>query len=172
MDACLFNALDVIVENYGILVDFTLEAWETACWAIVFPLLEYLISNRPLLQFMPIEDLVGNAELLRRILEHYKYRVDNFTTDEEIKPLISGPVRRYLTFGQLKSLVSEALNELTKDKNIGNLKLPVYINLLRSAAHQYVKDLERIRGKDSQELPDTKLKELELDIEAVKGFFR
>jgi len=29
MDACLFNALDVIVENYGILVDFTLEAWES-----------------------------------------------------------------------------------------------------------------------------------------------
>jgi len=28
-DACLFNALDVIVENCDILVDFTLEAWES-----------------------------------------------------------------------------------------------------------------------------------------------
>ena len=118
---------------------------------------------------MPTEDLVGNAELLKRVLEHYKYRVDNFTTDEEIKPLISGPVRRYLTFGQLKSLISEALIELTKDRNTANLKLPLYSDLLRSAASQYVKDLERIREKASQELPDTKLKELELDMDAVKA---
>jgi hypothetical protein len=121
---------------------------------------------------MPIEDLVGNTELLKRVLEHYKYRLDNFTTDEEIRPLISGPVRRYLTFGQSKSLVSEALNELTKDRNTANLKLPLYSDLLRSAAHQYVKDVERIKEKASQELPDTKLKELELDMEAVKACLR
>jgi len=119
---------------------------------------------------MPIEDLVGNTELLKRVLEHYKYRLDNFATDDEIKPLLSGPIRRYLTFGQSKSLVSEALNELTKDRNTLNLKLPLYKDLLKAAASQYVKDLERIREKASQELSDTKLKELELDIEALKGF--
>lgn len=119
---------------------------------------------------MPIEDLVGNTELLKRVLEHYKYRLDNFTTDEEIKPLISGPVRRHLTFGQLKSLISEALNELTKDRDTANLKLPLYSDLLRSAARQYVRDLERIREKASQKLPDTKLKELELDMKAVKAY--
>jgi hypothetical protein len=121
---------------------------------------------------MPIEDLVGNTELLKRVLEHYKYRLDNFTTDDEIKPLLSGSIRRYLTFGQSKSSVSEALNELTKDRNTVNLKLPLYSELLRSAASQYVKDLERIREKASQELSDTKLRELELDIEALKGFLR
>ena len=121
---------------------------------------------------MPIEDLVSNTELLKRVLEHYKYRLDNFANDEEIKPLISGPVRRYLTFGQSKSLVSEALNELAKDKETVNLKLPVYSELLRSAASQYVKDLERVREKVSQELSDTKLRELELEIEALKGFLR
>jgi hypothetical protein len=121
---------------------------------------------------MPIEDLVGNTELLKRVLEHYKYRLDNFTSDEEIKPLISGPARRYLTFGQLKSSISEALTELTKDRNTANLKLPLYNDLLMSAAHQYVKDLERIKEKASQELPETKLTELELDIEAVKGCLR
>ena len=121
---------------------------------------------------MPIEDLVGNTELLKRVLEHYKYRLDNFTSDEEIKPLISGPARRYLTFGQLKSLISEALTELTKDRNTANLKLPLYSDLLRSAAHQYVKDLERIEEKTRQEMPDTKLIELELDIEAVKECLR
>ena len=118
---------------------------------------------------MPIEDLVGNTELLKRVLEHYKYRLDNFTNDQEIKPLISGPVRRYLTFGQLKSLISQALNELTKDRNTANLKLPLYSDLLTSAARQYLKDLERIKEKASQELTDTKLAELESDIEAVKG---
>ena len=117
---------------------------------------------------MPIEDLVGNAELLKRVLEHYKYRLDNFTTHEEIKPLLSSPLRRYLTFGQLKALISEALNELTKDANIASLKLPLYSDLLRSAARQYVKDLETIKEKASQELPETKLTELELDIETVK----
>jgi hypothetical protein len=121
---------------------------------------------------MPIEDLVVNTELLKRVLEHYKYRLDNFTNDEEIKPLISGPVRRYLTFGQLKALVSEALNELTKDRETANLKLPLYSDLLRSAARQYVKDLERIKEKASQELPETKLRELGLDIESVKGYLR
>ena len=121
---------------------------------------------------MPIEDIVGNAELLKRVLEHYRYRLDNFTSDEEIKPLISGPVRRYLTFGQLKSQVSEALIELTKDRNIANAKLPLYGDLLRSAARQYVKDLERIREKAGQELPDGKLREMELDIEAAKEYLR
>src|SRR3989304_5371035 len=118
---------------------------------------------------MPIEDLVGNTELLMRVLEHYKYRLDNFTNDEEIKPLISGPVRRYLTFGQLKSLISQTLNELTKDRNTTNLKLPLYSDLLISAARQYLKDLERIKEKTSQELAETKMTELEVDIEARKG---
>ena len=105
-------------------------------------------------------------------MEHYRYRLDNFTNDEAIKPLISGPVRRYLTFGQLKSLASEAMNDLTKDRDTANLKLPLYSDLLKSAARQYVKDLERIKEKTSQELPDAKLKELELDIEAVKECLR
>jgi hypothetical protein len=121
---------------------------------------------------MPIENLVGNTELLKRVLEHYKYRLDNFTNDEEIKPLISGPVRRYLTFGQLKASISQAFNELTKDRNTANLKLPLYSDLLISAARQYVKDLERIKEKAIQELPDTKLTELELDIEALKVCLR
>jgi len=121
---------------------------------------------------MPIEDLVSNTELLKRVLEHYKYRLDNFANDEEIKPLISGPVRRYLTFGQLKSSISQALNELTKNKDTAKLKLPLYSDLLRSAACQYVKDLERIKEKASQELSDTKLDEWELDIKAVKECLR
>jgi hypothetical protein len=100
--------------------------------------------------------------------EHYKYRLDNFSNDEEIKPLIRGPVKRYLTFGQLKSQVSEALNELTKARNTANLRLPLDSDLLRSVARQHRKDLERIREKASQELPDTKLIELELDIETAK----
>jgi hypothetical protein len=121
---------------------------------------------------MPIEDLVGNMELLKRILEHYRYRLDNFTTDEEIKPLMSRPVRQYLTFGQLKSSISEAMNELSKDRNTASLKLPLHRDLLMSAARQYVKDLERIKEKASQELPDTKLTELESDIEALKDCLR
>jgi hypothetical protein len=102
-------------------------------------------------------------------LEHYKYRLDNFTNDEEIKPLISRPVRQHLTFGELKSSISEAMNELTKDRNTASLKLPLYSDLLRSAARQYAKDLERIREKASQEFGDIKLRELESDIEALKG---
>jgi hypothetical protein len=121
---------------------------------------------------MPIEDLLDNSELLTRVLEHYRFRLDNFTSNEEIKLMISGPVRRYLTFGRLKSQVTEALNELTKDRNAANLKLPLYIDLLRSAASQYVKDLERIREKANEELPEMKLRELESDTEAVKACLR
>ena len=121
---------------------------------------------------MPIENLVGNTELLKRVLEHYKYRLDNFTNDEAIKPLLSGPVRRYLTFGQLKSLISEAMIELTKDRDTANLKLPLYSDLLMAAARQYLKDLERIKEKASQDLLDNKLTELESDIEALKECLR
>jgi hypothetical protein len=45
---------------------------------------------------MPIEDLLGNTELLKRVLEHYRSRLENFTNDEEIKPLLSEPVREHL----------------------------------------------------------------------------
>jgi hypothetical protein len=64
------------------------------------------------------------------------------------------------------------LNELTKDRGTANLKLPLYSDLLRSAARQYVTDLERIKEKASQELPDAKVNELRLDIEAVKRILR
>ena len=120
---------------------------------------------------MPLVDLVGDRDLLKRILEHYKYRLENFTDDEDIKPLMSGPVRRYLTFGQLKTLVSQALNELTENGNAANLNLPQYSDLLKSAANQYVRDLERIKNKSGQEL-DTKLSELESDLESVNKYLR
>jgi len=125
-----------------------------------------------LLRHMPIEDLVGNTELLKRVLEHYRYRLDNFTSDEGVKPLMSGPMRRHLTFGQTKSMVSEALIELTKDSETAKLKLPLYSDLLRSAVRQYLEDLERIKEKVRQDLPDSKLSEIELDIEAVKECLR
>jgi hypothetical protein len=115
---------------------------------------------------MAIEDLIRNTELLKRVLEHYKYRLENFTDDEDIKPLISGPAIRYLTFGHLKTLLSQALNELTEHGNTANLNLPEYTTLFRSAANQFVKDLERIKKKSSQEL-DTRLAELESDLETV-----
>ena len=121
---------------------------------------------------MPIDDLLGNTELLKRILEHYKYRLDNFPSDVEIKPLLSGPIRRHLTFGRLKSSISEALTELTKENNAAKLKSPTYSDLVISAARQYLKDLERIKEKTGQDLPDTKLKELESDIEATKACLR
>jgi hypothetical protein len=64
------------------------------------------------------------------------------------------------------------LNELTKDRGSANLKLPLCSDFLRSAARQYVTDLERIKEKASQELPDAKVNELRLDIEAVKRILR
>src|SRR5271167_875611 len=103
---------------------------------------------------MPVPDLVDNRDLLRRILEHYKHRLENFTDVEDIKPLMSGLVRRYLTFGQLKTLVSQALNELIEHGNAANLNLPQYSDLLRSATSLYIRDLERIKQKSSEELPD------------------
>lgn len=120
---------------------------------------------------MPLVDLLGDRDLLKRILEHYKYRLENFTDDEDIKPLISGSVRQYLTFGQLKTLLSQALNELTEHGNAANLNQPQYSDLLRSAANQYVRDLERIKKKSSQEL-DTRLAELESDLETVNKYLR
>jgi hypothetical protein len=121
---------------------------------------------------MAIEDLIEDTELLKRVLEHYKFRLDNFVNDEEIKTVVSGPVRRYLTFGQWKSLVSQALNELTKDPISTKTKLPKYSDLLRSATSQYVNDLERIKERANQRLQDIKLRELESDLETLNRYLR
>jgi len=118
---------------------------------------------------LPLADIVGDKDLLKKILEHYKYRLENFTNDEAIKPSMSGPLRRYLTFGQMKTLLSKALNELTEHGNAANLNQPQYSDLLRSAANQYVRDLERIKKKSDQEL-DTRLAELESDLEMVDKY--
>jgi len=121
---------------------------------------------------LPLVDLLGDRDLLKRILEHYKYRLDNFVNDEEINSVISGPIRRYLTFGQLKPLVSEALNELTKDSSTPNVKLPRYSDLLRSATCQYINDIERVKERAKQQLSDIKLTELESDLEALNRYLR
>jgi|SRR5208282_2770194 len=121
---------------------------------------------------MAIEDLIRNTELLKRVLEHYKFRLDNFVNDEEIKSVVSGPIRGYLTFGQLKALVSQALNELTKNPSTANVKLPRYSDLLRSATSQYVNDLERVKERTNQQLSDIKLTELESDLEELNRYLR
>jgi len=117
---------------------------------------------------MPIQDLAKNTELLNRVLTHYKHRLDNFTSNEEIKPLMSRPARQQLTFGELKASISDIMNELKKG-NTAEQNLSLYSDLLLSAARQYLKDLERIKEKTRQDLPDTKLTELELEIEAIKA---
>jgi uncharacterized protein YjiS (DUF1127 family) len=50
------------------------------------------------------------------------------------------------------------------------VNLSKYEDLLRSAASQYVKDLEWIKRKCTQELSDIGLKELEAELEAVKQY--
>ena len=121
---------------------------------------------------MAIEDLSRDTELLKRVLEHYKFRLDNFVNDEEIRSVVSGPIRRYLTFGQLKPLVSQALNELSKDSSTADAKLPRYTDLLMSATSQYVNDLERVKERANHQLPDIKLRELESDLEALNRYLR
>jgi hypothetical protein len=118
---------------------------------------------------MPIEELVGNTELLKRVLEHYRSRLENFTNDAEIKPLLSEPVRQHLTFGHLKSSIIYALDELAKGADTTKLKSPPYSDLVISAARQYLKDLEQIKEKTGRDLPDVKLEELESDIEITKA---
>ena len=55
-----------------------------------------------------LRDLRGSSiELCRTCLSR------NFTTVEEIKSLLSRPLRRSLAFGQLEASISEALNDLT-----------------------------------------------------------
>jgi hypothetical protein len=121
---------------------------------------------------MTIEDFSRDTELLKRVLEHYKFRLDNFVNDEEIKSVVSGPIRRYLTFGQLKPLVSQALNELSKDPSTADAKLPSYSDLLMSATSQYVNDLERVKERANRQLPDIKLRELESDLQALNRYLR
>lgn len=132
---------------------------------------ESLIADVIPVIVMSLPDIDENRDLLRRILEHYKYRLENFTGDEDLKPLMSGPVRRCLTFGQLKTLSSQALNEFTEHGNAANLNLPQYSELIRSAINQYVRDLERIKKKSGQEL-DAKLAELESEIGAANRYQR
>jgi 5-formyltetrahydrofolate cyclo-ligase len=110
-----------------------------------------------------------DRQLLRRILEHYKHRLDEFLQDEKIKPLASGHLAKHIT--DLKREVDTALAALTSlqsdlDTEIRNW-VRVHADVLRPAVAQYKKDAKQLLEEAREKLSEPNLRELEIELARI-----
>ena len=108
-----------------------------------------------------------DRELLKRILEHYKHRLDGFLQDPNIKPVASAHFTKHIT--ELKQKVDDALTEL------GSLKTDTDINnwarrhhyILKPAVSQYEKDAKQFRDEAHSKLSKPDLRQLEIELARI-----
>jgi hypothetical protein len=107
--------------------------------------------------------------LLKRILEHYKHRLDEFLQDEKIKPLASGHLARHIA--ELKREVDTSLAALTSlesdlDTETKNW-IHVHKGILRPAVAQYEKDAKQLLDEAHEKLSGPNLRELEIELARI-----
>jgi len=107
-----------------------------------------------------------DRKLLKRILEHYKHRLDGFLEDEKIKSLANGHLVRHLT--DLKREVDASLAELTSletslDTETKNW-IRVHARVVKPAAAQYEKDVKQLLEEVHNKLSEPSLRELEIEL--------
>lgn len=107
--------------------------------------------------------------LLKRILEHYKHRLDEFLQDEKIKPLASGHLARHVA--NLKREVDTSLAALTSletdlDTDTKNW-ISVHRKILKPAVTQYEKDAKQLLEEARDKLSRPNLHELEIELARI-----
>jgi len=108
-----------------------------------------------------------DAELLKRILEHYKHRLDGFLQDENIKPVASVHFTKHIT--ELKQKVDDALHELGSLKNEAEIKswAKRHHDILKPAVSQYEKDAKQFRDEAHSRLSRPDLRQLEIELARI-----
>jgi len=110
-----------------------------------------------------------DRQLLKRILEHYKHRLDGFLQDEKIKPLASGQLARHID--DLKREVDTSLTALTTletdlDTETKNW-IHVHTKILKPAVKQYEKDVKQLLEEARDKLSGPNLHELEIELARI-----
>jgi len=108
-----------------------------------------------------------DTDLLKRILEHYKHRLDGFLQDENIKPVASVHFTKHIV--DLKAKVDDALGEL------GSLKSETEIrawakrrrDILKPAVSQYETDAKQFRDAAHSKLSRPDLRQLEIELARI-----
>ena len=110
-----------------------------------------------------------DRQLLKRILEHYKHRLDEFLQDERIKPLASGHLARHIA--DLKREVDTSLATLTTletdlDTETRNW-IHAHTKILKPAVTQYEKDAKQLLEEARDKLSSPNLRELEIELARI-----
>jgi hypothetical protein len=110
-----------------------------------------------------------DRQILKRILEHYKHRLDEFLQDEKIKPLASGPLATHIA--DLKREVDTSLAALTSLKTDLDTETKNWIHghteILKPAVTQYEKDAKQLLEEARDKLSEPNLHELEIELARI-----
>jgi hypothetical protein len=110
-----------------------------------------------------------DRNLVKRILEHYKERLDGFLQDEKIKPLATDQLSPHIA--KLKQDVDNALAALTAVKSDLDSEtknwMRTHASILRPAVSQYDKDARMLLEEARERLSAPDLRQLEIELARV-----
>jgi hypothetical protein len=107
-----------------------------------------------------------DRQLVKRVLEHYRHRLDGFLQDEKIKPLASEHLTKHIT--DLRKDVDATLASLETDLEAGTRNwMHSHANILKPAVTQYEKDAKQFLDEAHQRLSGPSLRELEIELARI-----
>jgi hypothetical protein len=110
-----------------------------------------------------------DRKLLKRILEHYKHRLDEFLQDDMIKPLASGQLAKHIA--NLKQEVNASLAALNSLKTAREAETENWVRahtkILKPAVTQYEKDAKKLLEEARDKLSEPNLHELEIELARI-----
>jgi hypothetical protein len=110
-----------------------------------------------------------DRDLLKHVLEHYKYRLDEFLREENIRPVASGHFSKHIN--DLKHRVDEALSELDSLKPDLEAEtkswIGSYSDILKPAVSQYEKDAKQFLTEADAKLSKPSLRQLEIELARI-----
>jgi hypothetical protein len=110
-----------------------------------------------------------DRDLLKHVLEHYKYRLDEFLREENIRPVASGHFSKHIN--DLKHRVDEALSELDSLKSDLEAEtkswIGSYSDILKPAVSQYEKDAKQFLTEADAKLSKPSLRQLEIELAGI-----
>jgi hypothetical protein len=110
-----------------------------------------------------------DRQLLKRVLEHYRHRLDEFLQDENIRPLASGHLTKHIT--DLKQKVDTALASLASLEDDTDAATRNWIHghadVLKPAVTRYEKDARQFLDEAHQKLSGPSLRELEIELARI-----
>jgi hypothetical protein len=116
-----------------------------------------------------LDSMAIDRQLLKRILEHYEHRLDEFLQDEKMKALASGHLAGPIT--DLKREVDTALAALKSLETDLDTETKNWIHdhkgILKPAVTLYEKDSKHLLEEARDKLSGPNLRELEIEVARI-----